>query len=306
MYGQLLSGHHALAKANGALTVLGASHRLTAVAKHLLVGHHHLDAVDQARRDVSAMGLFLSGGTSNTDPNAALGDRISSTRMSFQSFVEPAGSVPGVTIKRIGNSSIGTGELQYERVGTDFLLRWVPSGSSATGGRLITGSGEFGILSADGVGTGFVVVGIDWDNVPTGVGQNEVIVQNILGNLFSEVTPAQAETGIVSYRCVYLKNLHLSVSMTNLKIATLKSGNTGSVVELGVDPAGVGDGITTGVATTPADETTDPGMSFGTEKALPTLAAGETVAIWMKRTIYEGWYKELVPDVHLMLLTGDI
>jgi hypothetical protein len=62
-------------------------------------------------------------------------------------------------------------------------------------------------------------------------------------------------------------------------------------IAIGLDPAGVGNGSTTGVATTVANENTAPaGVTFstptskGTGLAITDLAPGTGRAIWLRRT----------------------
>lgn len=302
MYGQLLAGRHALPAGNPTLAGFGGSSKLSAVATHLLIGNSHLESISP-QADVSALGFYLSGGTSNPDPNLSIGGQISTTAFQFQTFDQKT-SLPGVTIEQIGNSSIGVGVLSYEETDDGYIFKWIPPGSGSTAGRLVTGSGKYGILTANGVGTGYCVVTIAWDGLSAGLVETKVKVSNNIPNIFSSVDATQAESGYTSHRCVYVKNQHPDQTLTNLKLSSFREGNTGSVVEVAADTAGAGNGISTGIATTPASETADPALNFSSEATLPDLLPGQTSAFWMRRTIYQGWYKELNPDVHLLLLTG--
>lgn len=303
MFGQLLVGRHDLAAINVTRTALGASHSLSAVARHQLVGRHKLAATDQPAPDTASLLYHLSGGTGNSDPDASLGGQISTTEFQFQTFVQSA-TIPGVNIVRVGNSGLGVGVLRYEERGTDYVFRWIPYGSDPTSGRTIAGSGEYGVLSANGVGTGYIVVDVDYPNLSAGVVETEIEIRNVIPNIFSDLGASQATGGYTSHRCLYVKNEHLSKTLTGLKIETFKDANTGSVVEVAADPAGAGDGISTGVATTPVDETTPPGFAFSNSVTLANIPPGQTAAFWLRRTIPAGWYKELNPDVHLLLVTG--
>jgi len=303
MYGQLLAGWHSLVAANRTAVTLSASHSLAAVTRQMLVGSHRLSAIDQPQKDVSALGVYLSGGTTNTDKNASIGGQISTEPFAFQSFIQKT-TLPGVSVLRIGNSGLGTGVLRYEQTGDDYVFKWVPRGSAETFGRIVTGDGKYGILTAHGIGTGYAVVDVTFASLSAGVVEAEIEVSNVVPNLFADSTVAQAETGYYAHRCVYIKNEHETNTLSNLQLIAFKSGNTGSVVEVAADGAGAGNGITTAVATTPPDETGPMALTFTDTATLPSLTPGQVTAVWVRRYIYSGWYKDLNPDVHLFLLTG--
>lgn len=115
-------------------------------------------------------------------------------------------------------------------------------------------------------------------------------------NLFDNVTPTEAAAGSVEHRCFYIRNSNATDALNDVKV--WMDGPTpapGSILEIGVDPAGVGDGAATGVATVIADETAVPaGVVFAEADAegealdVGTLAAGQVRAIWARRTIAAG------------------
>lgn len=129
-----------------------------------------------------------------------------------------------------------------------------------------------------------------------GVISSTEIDNDTLNNLFDSVTGAESTSGTVEYRCFYVMNTNGADTLSAVK--TWISANTPSTftsVDIGIDPAGVGDGVTTGVATTVANETTAPaGVTFSAAAneaaALEpgTFDAGEGVAIWMRRTVTAG------------------
>lgn len=303
MFSQLLVGRHDLSAVDVTRVALGASHGLSSVARHQLVGQHGLRAISQPAAGVAAMLFYLSGGASNSNPDMSLGGPISSTELSFQTYNQSA-SIPGVSIVRVGNSGLGVGTLRYEVFGDDYVFRWIPKGADEDSGLIISGDGTYGVLSANGIGTGFIVLDIDYSSLSPNTEEAKIDIQNVLPNIFSNVTSANASSGYISHRCLYIKNEHLSKTISGLEISTFKDGNTGSVVEIAADPIGAGDGVSTGVATTPAEETTHPGFSFSSNAQLVDIPPGQTAAFWLRRTIASGWYKDLNPDVHLLLVTG--
>ena len=304
MQGPAIVDTHSLAAAQRTDHVIFGTHRLAGVVRHVLFGTHVLSSADEPAKDVSAIGVYLSGGTSNTDPNSSLGGQISSEQFQFQSFIQKT-TLPGVTIKRVGNSGLGTGVLQYQRWGDGYVFKWIPRGADSAFGRIVNGSGEFGVLTAGGIGNGHIVLDIDFSLLSgSGLEQSEVEVTSVVSNLFSDLKAAKASVGMVSYRCLFIKNERTSGTLSGLTLSTFKDGNTGSEILVGVDPAGVGNGVSTGVATTPADEETDPGMMFKETIDLPDITPGDCLAVWFRRNIPIGWYKNLSPDVHLLLLNG--
>jgi len=117
-----------------------------------------------------------------------------------------------------------------------------------------------------------------------------------LNNLFDNVSDAEAIAGDVEYRCFYLRNGHATdtLNTTTVYVAS-NTPNANTAVQIGLDPAGVGDGVTTGVAAVAADEQSAPaGVTFsnaataGAALAIGTLTAGQVYAIWIKRTVTAG------------------
>jgi len=115
-------------------------------------------------------------------------------------------------------------------------------------------------------------------------------------NLFDNVSAGEATAGEVTYRCCYVFNSNAADTLNTASVWL--SANTPSPttdVEIGLDPAGVGNGSTTGVAAVIADEADAPaGVTF-----FPAANAGDALAIgnlgpltgrgvWIKRTVTAG------------------
>lgn len=64
------------------------------------------------------------------------------------------------------------------------------------------------------------------------------IPANAIGNLFPPVTPAQAETGLTDYRCLFVLN---NSQLYEATIALTSQGFGGSDISLGIDPIGLVD-----------------------------------------------------------------
>lgn len=128
-----------------------------------------------------------------------------------------------------------------------------------------------------------------------GVISSTEIVDNIDNNLFDDVTGDESASGDVEYRCIYIKNTHTTITLQNAVVYISQETPGDDIIDIGLDPAGVGDGSTTGVATTIPDESTAPtGVTFShpTTKAtglsIGDLAPGQCIAIWIKRTVPAG------------------
>ncbi len=111
-------------------------------------------------------------------------------------------------------------------------------------------------------------------------------------NLFDDVLGSESQAGDVEYRCLYYHNGHATLTAQNFRIwISTNTPAPGSDVSIGLDPAGIGDGSTTGVAATPADEDTAPaGVAFsqpnaGSPLVVGNLAPGQSIALWIRRTI---------------------
>ena len=115
-------------------------------------------------------------------------------------------------------------------------------------------------------------------------------------NLFDDVAPAEATSGDVEYRCFYVFNDNDADTLNAVKVWL--AGDTpspGTVAALGLDPAGVGDGTTTGVAAVIANEQTAPaGVVFSaaldeaSSLAIGNLGPNQGRAVWMRRTVSAG------------------
>ncbi len=112
-----------------------------------------------------------------------------------------------------------------------------------------------------------------------------------LHDLFDVISGDENAASTVDYRCVYVRNNHGSLTWGPIKVWLTAQTAGGATIDVGLDPAGVGNGTTTGVAATPANETTAPaGVTFSnpTTKsgglAPANLIAGNAFALWFRRT----------------------
>lgn len=137
----------------------------------------------------------------------------------------------------------------------------------------------------------------DPDDSRGGVISSFELVNGTLENLFDIVSLAEASAGHEDYRCFYVKNVNATDTIYDIRawIETNTPSPT-TTVAIGADPAGVGDGVTTGVAVTIIGEVTAPaGVTFSTPVSAAAgvpggvnLGPGQALGIWVRRTISAG------------------
>lgn len=126
------------------------------------------------------------------------------------------------------------------------------------------------------------------------ISSHDDLALDIVGALFDDVTSAEATAGTTEYRCYYVKNTSASSWYSVEVWIQADTSSASTSLAIGLDPVGNGDGVSTGVATTIANETTAPsGVSFTSPTGSPglsvgTLAAGEVRAVWVRRTVNAG------------------
>jgi hypothetical protein len=119
-----------------------------------------------------------------------------------------------------------------------------------------------------------------------------------LHDLFNAISGDDNAASEDFYRCVYVKNTHGSLPWgPNIKAWLTLPGAGGTVVSIGADPANDGNGSTTGVAGTAANEKTPPSpavtfvdQTVASSKATGitlggpdnSIAAGNAHAIWIR------------------------
>lgn len=138
------------------------------------------------------------------------------------------------------------------------------------------------------------------------------IANAVLQNLFDNVSSAERATGTVEYRCFYFVNTHITESLDNAVVwIEAQTPSSDTSISIGLDPAGVGDGDTTGEATTIADETDPPsGVSFsepatsGAGLSVGDLDPGDAIAVWVRRTV-DSSAAAVSNDPFIISITGD-
>jgi hypothetical protein len=111
--------------------------------------------------------------------------------------------------------------------------------------------------------------------------------------LFDDIGKAESYDGDIEYRAFYVHNGHATDPFVGIKVYIGSDASGADSLAIALDLAGTGDGASTGVADTVADESTapSPALTFtaptaiGTALSIGQLDAGESAAVWMRRTV---------------------
>ncbi len=229
--------------------------------------------------------LRLSGGASNADPNAALGGVRSSYKVLSKSGTGIS-NITGVTVDDAPGSADGAGTLAFTASGK--TLTWTPNGGTAGSPISLTGDGRYAIPGS----AGYLFVTVVDASLPVTDQNDTITVTQLANQLFDDISKTESYAGDTEYRCFYLYNAHSTDPFVGAKIYISTQTTGADDIAIGKDPAGVGDGSTSGVATTIANEGTAPtGVTFsapaniGSAISIGQLNAGQSAAVWEKRTV---------------------
>lgn len=125
-------------------------------------------------------------------------------------------------------------------------------------------------------------------------------------SIFDDVSSAEAVAGDTEYRCVYVHNAHASLTLVGA-VAWVPTNTPSASTTVDV---GVGTSAVNGTEQTVADENTAPSsVTFaaaatqGAGIALGDIPAGQSRAVWLRRTITAG--AGAVNDSFTLRVTGD-
>ncbi len=204
----------------------------------------------------------------------------------FSQNASAASIVTGVVIQSASNNVVGLGQLSYNP--STQALSWQPPTKPTIYGQIITTSGTYTIGGVDG----FITVIVTFGSLPVIYKVETITITNGINNVFDDINPAQALVGQIDYRCLYFKNNHPSLTATDVRLFISGLPADPQQWAIGLDPAVVGNGTSTGVAQTIASRTTAPsGVTFTTPLTpssglvLGTLAPGQVKAFWERRTV---------------------
>jgi hypothetical protein len=238
--------------------------------------------------------FVLSGGTSNVTPANSLGGQRSTdvlARVKSQS-VSGITNVTGVSYIDAMSNAVGDGSLQYN-ASTNQLL-WKGYGVGSYAGQTITGDGYYTI----GASTGWLYVYVTQSSLP-GTTQTDVVpVTNLVNNVWDNVTGQQAQDGLTEYRCLYVINLNSVDTAYDVRVWIQDQPQGPDSLYIALDPAGKGNGTTTGVAIEINSETDSGNELVGLTFTAPdtqssalvigNLTPGQCQAVWQQRVVSAG------------------
>lgn len=228
----------------------------------------------------------LSGGASNADPALSIGGAMSSVAVDADALAWASSGIAGVTlVDGFGNTS-GAGTLVYTYDATDPTLTWQPPGSTGTYDRAVVVPAD-GTYLLDTFDHRAITVDVVFASLPGADDSKGVTVTAALGNLFDAITSSESMAGATEHRCGYIRN-NSGTLTHDLRLFIARQPTAGDRLAIGVDAAGVG-----GTATTIAAAETEPdGVTFVQPQTYAdggaiavTLAPGEYVALWVRRTV---------------------
>jgi len=121
-----------------------------------------------------------------------------------------------------------------------------------------------------------------------------VITTDTLNNIWENVSGPDATTGKTYYKCIYIKNAHATITFIDPKIFISQlTLSTADEIDIGLDtaaPPGTNTALTSNGLTDPGSITwVRPTSATHADVLAPgNMAAGQQVAIWMRRVVQAG------------------
>lgn len=134
------------------------------------------------------------------------------------------------------------------------------------------------------------------------------ITDATVGNLFDDVSGAEAAAGDTEYRCFFVLNNHATLTYQGATVAVQSETSGGASVTLALDNIAVSaKGSSSAQATTIADESSAP-SGVGAFSAGPLtigdIPPGQCKGIWVKRVVLAG-AAVTNPDTGVFRFSGD-
>jgi hypothetical protein len=141
------------------------------------------------------------------------------------------------------------------------------------------------------------------------------IEEDALHNVFPMATSFELENGVRDWQCLYIHNQHPNVTARGLVMFAEGTSNSSTSMRFGVDPAGVGDGTTFGVAQIidnksdpPIDITWRNGKNRTDPEALvlPEITGNKYLPVWFERYIPPGTRSAEDDNIKIIIDTNNI
>lgn len=229
-----------------------------------------------------------SGGASNTLPANDLGGVISSAtyhQIKSQQGTNPV-NITGVTILDAFGNAEGVGSLSFTF--STGVLGWKPYGGVTYNGVNVATNGTYIIGSSNG----YMVVSVVSASLPVTTMTDAITISNNYQNLFPHVSSQQSLIGRIDYRCVYINNTNAVDTAPDVRVWRQTDTSSDDYIEIGLDPIGLGDGVTTGVAPVIANGTTAPSgvtfsapASFGSALVIGDMLPLKKIPLWIRRVV---------------------
>jgi len=124
-----------------------------------------------------------------------------------------------------------------------------------------------------------------------------IITDDVLNNLFPDVTGPQSTAGATHWRCIYIHNNHATLTLTNAKIWIAQDTTSANdEIDIALDPVAIGSNTAVTVTDTSTGSSTPAGISIpgtrpsssGTALTIGDIPATSKKAMWVRRVVQAG------------------
>lgn len=226
--------------------------------------------------------IYLSGGASNSDPDASLGGVQSTEKLVGQVPVYNGAALSGVTL--IDSTEVTSLDVKFNTFsGQKISIKLTTDADYTNAPEVdISVDGQYIIPHANGAQTLTILVVAA--SLPGSTSYAVIGATDIMHNLFDTVPSSDSEVGAVNYRHFYIENI--SGALFSMYLIINAQFNGFDYLEIGIEnPDGLADD------TLLADESTPPpGVVFSAPSSIDSaqlidMAAAGMVGIFLKRTV---------------------
>lgn len=229
--------------------------------------------------------VFLSGGATNTVAANSLGGVISTTRVYGQNVSYTSTSLGGVTLIDAAGNDPGTGQLDF--IAATKELAWKPPGATAFDyyHDLSLGASNKNIpINAETAAPHgpLIIIEFDLASLPVVDTTVDVTVTRRLNFLFPDITAAQAESGLVRYRGIFLTS---ETSGVKLAYSIAQNSQAGDYFSLGQSPTGHTMELLPNDTTAPEDVVFSSNADPNDNTSEYVLTSGGSLGLWIRQTV---------------------